>query len=417
MIRKLIEFSAHNRWFVIIIVVAAVAYATYAVRSIPLDAIPDLSDTQVIIYSRWDRSPDIIEDQVTYPIISSLLGAPRIKDIRGLSDYGFSYVYVIFTDGTDLYWARSRVLEYLSTIQGSLPEGVTTEIGPDATGVGWVYQYVLVDKSGTHGAADLRAYQDWTLKYALQSVPGVAEVATVGGFEKQYQVTVDPNRLSAYGISITEIIGAVRRNNNEGGGRLIEWSGKEYMVRVKGYIRELDDLRNIVVGEKEGTPILLGHVASVALGPQMRRGIADFNGLGEVTGGIVVIRHGENALNVIERVKERIRELEPSLPRGVEIVPVYDRSELIRRAIDTLTGELIVEMIIVSLMIIFFLRHFPSAMVPILTIPVAVLLAFIPMYLAGISSNIMSLAGIAISIGVLVDGAIVEVENAYKKIE
>ncbi len=417
MIRKLIEFSAHNRWFVIIIVVAAVAYATYAVRSIPLDAIPDLSDTQVIIYSRWDRSPDIIEDQVTYPIISSLLGAPRIKDIRGLSDYGFSYVYVIFTDGTDLYWARSRVLEYLSTIQGSLPEGVTTEIGPDATGVGWVYQYVLVDKSGTHGAADLRAYQDWTLKYALQSVPGVAEVATVGGFEKQYQVTVDPNRLSAYGISITEIIGAVRRNNNEGGGRLIEWSGKEYMVRVKGYIRELDDLRNIVVREKEGTPILLGHVASVALGPQMRRGIADFNGLGEVTGGIVVIRHGENALNVIERVKERIRELEPSLPRGVEIVPVYDRSELIRRAIDTLTGELIVEMIIVSLMIIFFLRHFPSAMVPILTIPVAVLLAFIPMYLAGISSNIMSLAGIAISIGVLVDGAIVEVENAYKKIE
>ncbi len=340
-----------------------------------------------------------------------------MKDVRGLSDYGFSYVYVIFEDGTDIYWARSRVLEYLSKIQGSIPEGVKTEIGPDATGVGWVYQYALVDRSGTHNAADLRSYQDWTLRYALQSVPGVAEIATVGGFEKQFQVTVDPNRLNAYGLAITDIMDAVRRNNNEAGGRLIEWSGKEYMVRVKGYVKNLEDLRNIAVREKGGTPVLLGSVASVSLGPQIRRGLADFNGNGEVTGGIVVIRHGENALNVIERVKEKITEMEPSLPRGVEIVTVYDRSHLIRLAIDTLTGELIVEMIIVSLMIIFFLRHFPSALVPIMTIPIAVLLAFIPMYIFGITSNIMSLAGIAISIGVLVDGAIVEVENAYKKIE
>jgi Cu(I)/Ag(I) efflux system membrane protein CusA/SilA len=399
------------------LVAAAVAYAVYAVRTIPLDAIPDLSDTQVIVYSRWDRSPDIMEDQVTYPIVSALLGTPRVKAVRGYSDFGFSYVYVIFSDGTDIYWARSRVLEYLSKIQGSFPAGVKTEIGPDATGVGWVYQYVLVDKSGKLGAAELRSFQDWNLKYALQGVPGVAEVASVGGFEKQYQVTVDPNRLRAYNMSITEVMDAVKRNNNEVGGRLIEWSGKEYMVRAKGYVKNLDDLRKIVVRQKGGTPVLLEHVGSVALGPQIRRGAADFNGLGETAGGIVVIRHGENALNVIDRVKEKISELGPSLPPGVEIVPVYDRSDLIRRAIDTLTHELVLQMIIVSLVILFFLWHFPSALVPIITIPIAVLLAFIPMHLAGISSNIMSLAGIAISIGVLVDGAIVEVENAYKKIE
>lgn len=396
---------------------AVIAGAFYSIRNIPLDAIPDLSDTQVIVYSKWDRSPDIIEDQVTYPIVSALLGTPRVKAVRGLSDYGFSYVYVIFTDGTDIYWARSRVMEYLSKIQGSLPAGVKTELGPDATGVGWVYQYALVDSSGKYSAAKLRSYQDWNLKYALQSVHGVAEVASVGGYEKQYQVTVDPNRLNAYRLSITEVMEAIRRNNNEAGGRLIEWSGKEYMVRVHGYVKSLDDLRNIVVREKEGTPILLGHVASVAVGPQMRRGVADFNGLGAVTGGIVVIRHGENALNVIERVKAKIHDLKPSLPEGVDIVPVYDRSELIKRSIDTLKHELILEMVIVSLVILFFLWHFPSALVPIITIPISVLLAFIPMYFAGITSNIMSLAGIAISIGVLVDGAIVEVENAYKKIE
>ncbi len=402
---------------VIMLVAACVGYAVYCLKNIPLDAIPDLSDTQVIVYSRWDRSPDLIEDQVTYPIITALLGAPNVKAIRGYSDFGFSYVYVIFRDGTDIYWARSRVNEYLSKIQGALPAGVRTEIGPDATGVGWVYQYAIVDKSGARDLASLRSFQDWNLKYALQSVPGVAEVATVGGFEKQYQVTVDPNRLQSYGISINDVIEAVKKNNSASGGRLIEWSGREYMVRAGGYVKSVDDLRKSVVKASGGTPVLLENVATVTLGPQIRRGLAELDGKGDVTGGIVVMRHGENALNVIDRVKAKIAELRPSLPPGVEIVPVYDRSELIERSIDNLKEELIMEMIVVSFVILFFLWHFPSALVPIITIPVSVLLAFIPMYFFGISSNIMSLAGIAISIGVLVDGAIVEVENAYKKIE
>ena len=418
MIRRIIAFSAHNRALVIMLAAAAVAYAIWTLENIPLDAIPDLSDTQVIVYSRWDRSPDIIEDQVTYPIVTALLGAPKVKAIRGFSDFGFSYVYVIFQDGTDIYWARSRVLEYLSKIQGNLPPGVKTELGPDATGVGWVFEYALVDKSGRHNLAELRSFQDWYLRYALQSVPGVAEVAGIGGFQKQYQVTIDPSRLQSYRLSLFEVKDAIRSSNNEVGGRLLEWSGTEYMVRGRGYVQKPADLEQVVVKTTEtGTPVLLGDVATVALGPQIRRGIADLDGRGDTVGGIVVMRHGENALAAIKRVKAKLEELKSSLPEGVEIKTTYDRSELIQKSIDNLKEELLLEMIIVSLVILFFLWHFPSAIVPIITIPIAVLLAFIPMYFMGISSNIMSLSGIAISIGVLVDGAIVEVENAYKKLE
>ena len=418
MIRKIIGFSAHNRWLVIMLVAAAIAYAVYTLQNIRLDAIPDLSDTQVIVYTRWDRSPDIMEDQVTYPIIASLLGAPKVKAIRGFSDFGFSYVYVIFQDGTDIYWARSRVVEYLSKIQGNLPAGVTPELGPDATGVGWVFEYALVDKSGTHNLAELRSFQDWVLRYAIQSVPGVAEVAGIGGFQKQYQVTLDPSRLRSYGLSVTELMEAIRRSNNEVGGRLIEWNGREYMVRGRGYVKSTDDLGQVVVrASAQGSPVLLRDVAAIDLGPQIRRGVADLNGNGDAVGGIVVMRHQENALNVIQRVKAKLEELKPSLPPGVEIVATYDRSELIRRSIDNLKEELLMEMLIVSAVILFFLWHIPSAIVPIITIPISVALAFIPMYFMGLTSNIMSLAGIAISIGVLVDGAIVEVENAYKKLE
>jgi len=393
--------------------------ASWAVKHIPLDAIPDLSDTQVIIYSKWDRSPDIIEDQVTYPIVTALLGAPKIKAIRGISDFGFSYVYVIFEDGTNLYWARSRVIEYLSKILPKLPSEVRTEMGPDATSVGWVYQYVLLDNSNTLNIAELKSLQDWLLKFHLQAVPGVSEVASVGGFVKQYQVHVDPNRLFSYHITLTQVMDAIRAGNNDMGGRVIEFSGTEYMVRGRGYVKNISDIEKIVVATdpKSGVPILVKNVASVEIGPDMRRGVADFNGMGNVVGGIVIMRQGENALNVIKGVKKRLEELKPSLPKGVEVVPVYDRSELIQRSIETLIHELKLEVIIVSLIILLFLWHFPSAFVPIVTIPISVFLAFIPMYFMKVTTNIMSLSGIAISIGVLVDGAIVEVENAYKKLE
>lgn len=418
MIERLIEFSARNKFLIIILVLALMIAAFWAVRNIPLDAIPDLSDTQVIIYSRWDRSPDIIEDQVTYPIVSAMLGAPKVKAIRGFSDFGFSYVYVIFKDGTDIYWARSRTLEYLSKIVPRLPEGVQTELGPDATGVGWVFQYALVDTTGQHSLQELRSFQDWYLRYYLQSVPGVAEVASLGGFVKQYQVTVDPNRLLAYNIPLTDVIEAIRNGNKESGGRLIEFSGAEYMVRGRGYAKSIQDLEKIVVAvNPQGTPILLRHIADVQLGPEIRRGIADFDGKGDVVGGTVIMRYGENALNVINRVKARLKEVEPSLPQGVRIEVTYDRSELILRAIDTLKHQLIEEMFIVSLVILIFLWHFPSAVIPIVTIPIAVFLSFIPLYGMRLTSNIMSLSGIAISIGVLVDGAIVEMENAYKRLE
>ncbi len=417
MIRRIIDFSAHNRFLVLLFCGALIVLAWYTLHQIRLDALPDLSDTQVIIYSRWDRSPDILEDQVTYPIISALLGAPRVKAVRGFSDFGFSFIYVIFEDGTDIYWARSRVLEYLSKIQPTLPDGVRTELGPDATGVGWVFQYALVDHSGKHSLDELRSYQDWTLRYALQSVPGVAEVATVGGFVKQYQVTVDPNKLVAYGIPLNQVVAAIRASNNEVGGRLLEFAGTEYMVRGRGYVRSVDDLEKIVVKvDARGVPVLLRNLARVELGPEMRRGVADLDGLGDHVGGIVVMRHNENALSVIRAVKHKLSEIEPSLPEGVSVITTYDRSDLIIRALDTLKHELTVEMIIVSLVILLFLWHIPSALVPIATIPISVLLSFIPMYHLGVTVNIMSLAGIAISIGVLVDGAIVEVENAYNKI-
>ncbi|MBI2604995.1 MAG: efflux RND transporter permease subunit [Deltaproteobacteria bacterium] len=419
MIQRLIGWSAHNKFLVMILTASALAGAWVCVKNIPLDAIPDLSDTQVIIYSKWDRSPDIIEDQVTYPIVTALLGAPKIKALRGFSDFGFSYVYVIFEDGTNLYWARSRVVEYLSKILPRLPSEVRTEIGPDATSVGWVYQYVLLDESNRLNLAELRSIQDWQLKFHLQAVPGVAEVATVGGFVKQYQVNIDPNRLHYYGISVTQLVSAVRAGNTDTGGRVLEFAGTEYMVRGRGYIQSKEDIENIVVSTdpKTGVPILVRHLGRVELGPDIRRGVSDFNGMGDAVGGIVVMRQGENALNVINRVKERIRELKPSLPAGVKIVSVYDRSDLISRAIDTLKHELKLEVLIVSLVILLFLWHIPSAIVPILTIPISVFLAFIPMYFWGLTTNIMSLSGIAISIGVLVDGAIVEVENAYKKLE
>ena len=418
MIEKLIEFSARNKFLVLALTALAVVAAFHSMRQVPLDAIPDLSDTQVIVYSRWDRSPDIIEDQVTYPIVSALLGTPKVKDIRAFSDFGFSYVYVIFEDGTDIYWARSRVLEYLSKITAKLPEGVKTELGPDATGVGWVYQYALVDRTGRHNLQELRSYQDWNLRYQLQSVSGVAEVASIGGFQKQYQVQVDPNKLLGFGIPITEVIRAVRAGNNETGGRLLEFTGAEYMVRGRGYARSIEDIENVVVGtDQKGTPILVRNVGTVSAGPELRRGIGDLDGEGDAVGGIVVMRSGENALNVIERVKKRLEALKPYLPEGMEIVTTYDRSNLIHRAIDTLKHQITEEMIIVSLVILLFLWHIPSAIVPIVTIPVAVILSFIPMFFMGVTSNIMSLAGIAISIGVLVDGAIVEVENAYKKLE
>jgi len=418
MVRRIIEICARNKFVVIFFVMAAIVGAFYCIRNMPLDAIPDLSDTQVIIYSQWDRSPDIIEQQVTYPIVTAMLGAPNVKAIRGFSDFGFSYVYIIFKDGTDIYWARSRTVEYLSKITAKLPQGVQMEIGPDATGVGWVYQYALVDKSGNNSLADLRSFQDWSLRYWLQSVPGVAEVASVGGFQKQYQVNVNPNALLSYNIPLTKVVEAVRQSNNDVGARLIEMSGTEYMIRAKGYIKSPADLENTVIGtDDRGTPVLVKNVADVVLGPDIRRGIADLDGEGDTVGGIIVMRQGENALNLINRVKAKIEEIKPSLPKGVELVTTYDRSELIKQAIDTLKHQLIEEMIVVSLVIFLFLWHFPSAIIPIVTIPIAVLLSFIPMYGIRLTSNIMSLSGIAISIGVLVDGAIVEVENAYKKLQ
>ncbi len=417
MIERIIAFSARNKFLVLAATAVAVAFAVVALRNVPVDAIPDLSDTQVIVYSRWDRSPDLLEDQVTYPIVTALLGAPKVKTIRGQSDFGYSYVTVLFEEGTDLYWARSRTLEYLSKVLPRLPEGVRTELGPDATGVGWIFQYALVDRTGTHDLAELRSLQDWYVRYWLQSVPGVAEVASIGGFEKQYQVTVDPVSLAARGIPLSRVVEAIRRGNGEVGGRLVELAGAEYMVRGHGYARTVGDLEQIVVeGGGTGPPVLVRDVARVALGPNLRRGVVDLDGEGDVASGIVVMRHGENALEVLDALHAKIDSIRPSLPKGVEIVPTYDRSPLIRESIDNLEHELLLEMIVVSLVILVFLWHVPSSIVPIVTIPVSVLLAFLPMRHLGVTSNIMSLAGIAISIGVLVDGAIVEVENAYRRL-
>ena len=417
MIEKIIDLSARNRWMVFLLVGLAAIAGWFALKSIPVDAIPDLSETQVIIYSRWDRSPDIIEDQVTYPIISAMLGAPKVKDIRGFSDFGFSYVYMIFEDGTDPYWARTRTLEYLSKITPQLPEGVRTELGPDATGVGWVFQYALVDRSGKHSLSDLRSTQDWFLRYVLQATPGVSEVAAIGGFQKQYQIKVNPNAIRAYRISLKQIVEAVKEGNTESGARLLDISGAEYMIRGRGYAKGIKDLEKIVLTYENGTPIFLKNVAQVTTGPEIRRGVSDLDGEGDAVGGIVVIRYGENATRVIDDVKAKLEDVKKSLPDGIEVVVTYDRSDLIRRAVATLTHELKLEMIIVSLVILIFLLHVPSAMIPILTLPLAVLLSFIPMHFLGVSSNIMSLGGIAIAIGAMVDAAIVVVENAHKHLE
>ena len=416
MIERIIAFSARRRVLVLSVVAILVVVAWPLLGRIRLDALPDLSDTQVIVYSRWDRSADIVEDQVTYPIVTALLGTPGIKAIRGYSDFGYSFVHVVFEDGTDPYWARSRVLEYVSKIRKGLPAGVTPELGPDATGVGWVFQYALVDTSGGRSPTELRSFQDWTLRYALQSVPGVAEVASIGGYVRQYQITVDPGRLQAYGVTTDRLAAAIRESNDEVGGRLIEMSGAEYMVRGRGYARRIEDFESIVLKVNGKTPVLLRNVARVELGPEMRRGVSDLDGRGDTVGGIVVMRQGENALRVIERVKARLKDLERSLPEGVSIVTVYDRSSLIERALTTLRHEMVLQMIVVSLVILIFLWHVPSAIVSIVTIPVSILLTFIPLYYLGVSVNIMSLAGIAISIGVLVDGSIVEMENAYNRL-
>jgi Cu(I)/Ag(I) efflux system membrane protein CusA/SilA len=417
-INRIIDFSVRNKLAVLATVAIACIAGWWAMRTLPLDATPDLSDTQVIIYSHWDRSPDIVEDQVTYPIVSAMLGAPRVKTVRGFSDFGYSYVYVVFAEGTDLYWARSRVMEYLSSVGPRLPEGVKTELGPDATALGWVYQYALVDTTGKHNLADLRSYQDWYLSYYLRSVPGVAEVAPIGGYTRQYQVNLDPNRLRAYGIPVSRVVEAVRGGNNESSGRLLEFGGTEYMVRGRGYARTIEDFANIPLSVSEtGSQIRIKDVGQVVMGPDLRRGLADLNGAGETVSGIVVMRDGENALEVVDRVKAKIKEIETGFPAGVKIVPVYDRSELIRNTIGTVKETIFEVVITVVLIILVFLWHFPSAAIPIATMPIAVLLSFIPFHYMGISANIMSLAGVAIAFSELVDASIVVAEQTHKKLE
>ena len=418
MIEKIIEASAKNKFLIFLMVLFLSAGGFWALKNTPLDAIPDLSDVQVIVYTTWmGRNPTIMEDQVTYPIVTAMISAPKVKFVRGFSDFGFSYVYIIFEDGTDIYWARSRVLEYMNQVQNRLPRGVTPTLGPDATGVGWVFQYALVDKSGKHDLAQLRSLQDWYLRYQIGAVEGVAEVASLGGFVRQYQVNLDPSRLSAYRLPVKSVVDAIRMSNNDVGGRSVELSGAEYMVRGRGYIKSIKDIEMIAVGGDRGTPILVRDIGQVALGPDMRRGIAELNGEGEVVSGVVVMRYGENALNLIERVKQKIKEIEPSLPPGVKIVTAYDRSDLILKSIATLKEKLIEEGLIVSAVIIIFLFHVPSALVVIITLPIAIIISFIAMHFLNLTTNIMSLGGIAIAIGAMVDAAIIMVENAHKKLE
>jgi Cu(I)/Ag(I) efflux system membrane protein CusA/SilA len=418
MIEKIIEGSARNKFLVFLMVIFLSAAGIWALKNTPLDAVPDLSDVQVIVYTTWmGRNPTIMEDQVTYPIVTTMISAPKVKFVRGFSDFGFSYVYIIFEDGTDIYWARSRVLEYLNQVAGRLPKGVTPTLGPDATGVGWVFQYALVDQTGKYDLAQLRSLQDWYLRYQLASVEGVAEVASLGGFVRQYQVNIDPNRLAAYRLSPKTVVDAIRMSNNEVGGRSIELSGAEYMIRGRGYIKSTKDIEAIAVGGERGTPVLVRDIGSVTLGPDMRRGIAELDGKGEVVSGIVVMRYGENALNLIDRVKQKIKDIEPSLPPSVKIVTTYDRSDLILRSIATLKEKLIEESLIVSAVIIVFLFHLPSALVVILTLPIAIIISFIAMHYLSLTANIMSLGGIAIAIGAMVDAAIIMVENAHKKLE
>ncbi|HGX93469.1 MAG TPA: efflux RND transporter permease subunit, partial [Candidatus Tenderia sp.] len=418
-IEWLIGYCARNQLLTLFVVIAATFWGYKALLDTPLDAIPDLSDVQVIIYTEWPgRSPDLVEDQITYPLSTTLLAAPKVQSVRGQSYMGLSFVYVIFDEGTDIYWARSRVLEYLNSAQGKLPDDVQPTLGPDATGVGWVFQYALVDRSGNHNLAELRSLQDFKLRYWLESVEGVAEVASVGGFVKEYQIQLDPNKLAAYGIPLKKVAEAVRRSNNDIGGRVLEIAGHEQFIRGRGYIENKGDIEEIAIGVgKHGVPILLKDVAVVSLGPAMRRGVAELDGEGEVVGGTVVMRYGEDALGVIEGVKQRLVEAQAALPEGVEIITVYDRSELIKQAIDTLKHTLTEEMIVVSLIIMVFLLHFRSALIAILTLPVAILLSFIPMSEQNLTANIMSLGGIAVAIGAMVDASIVMIENIHKRLE
>ena len=418
MVERIIEWCASNRFLVFTGTAVLTLWGLWSMTVTPLDAVPDISDVQVIVSTEWSgRSPDLIEDQITYPLVSALISTPRVRTVRGFTDFGISYVYVIFEDGTDMYWARSRVVEYLQGIRGQLPDGANPVIGPDATGVGWVFEYALVDETGQNDLADLRGFQDWYLRYWLASVPGVAEVASIGGFVTQYQVNLDPNKLAAYDLAVGDVVRAIKASNNDVEGRLLEFAGREYMVRGRGYLTSADDIAEISLGaDARGTPIRVADVAEVRLGPDIRRGAAELDGRGEVVGGIVIARYGENALGVIDRVKAKLREVEDALPPGVEVVVTYDRSWLIEASIGTLSRTLIEEAVVVSLVIIIFLFHVRSSLIPILTLPIAVVAAFIPMYHLGVSSNIMSLGGIALAIGVLVDASIVMVENAYRHV-
>ncbi len=418
MIGWLIDASARFRALVLFGAVALAIGGIAAIRHIKLDAIPDLSDPQVIVFSEWSgRSPTLVEDQVTYPLVTALLGAPHVVDVRGQTMFGMSFVYVVFEEGTDIYWARSRVLEQLNAVQGRLPADATTRIGPDATGIGWIYQYAVVDRSGRHDVGELRALQDYSLRYALTAVPGVAEVASVGGYEQQYQVTVDPLRLRTYDLTISDVVQAVRRSNDDVGARVLELSEREYFVRGRGYLTRVEDIEKIVLRADRGTPVLVRDVGRVTMGGDIRRGAADFDGRGEAVSGIVVMRYGENARDVIERLEQKLTDLRRGLPEGVEIVPVYNRKHLIERAVDTLKSALTEEMIVVAVVIVLFLLHARSALLPIVSLPLAVLAAFIPMHLLGIPATIMSLGGIAIAIGATVDAEIVMVEAAHKKLE
>lgn len=419
MIRLIIETSLRNKFLVLVAALLGAASGLWALKHIPLDAVPDLSDVQVIVFTDYPgQAPQVVEDQVTYPLTTAMLAVPHAKVVRGYSFFGLSFVYIIFEDGTDMYWARSRVLEYLNYVRNRLPAGVNPSLGPDATGVGWIYEYALVDKTGRRDLAQLRSIQDWYLRYPLQTVPGVAEVASIGGFVKQYQVEVDPNALLAYNIPLSKVKHAIERSNRDVGGRLVEMAETEYMVRGLGYIRSLEDINSIPVGvEQQGTPIRLQDVAHVHLGPELRRGVAELDGKGEVAGGVVIMRYGENALATIQRVRAKLEELKQGLPQGVEIIPVYDRGNLIERAVDNLQKTLLQEMVLVSFIIMLFLFHARSSLVAILSLPMAVLIAFIIMQWQGINANIMSLGGIAIAIGAMVDGAIVMIENAHKHLE
>jgi Cu(I)/Ag(I) efflux system membrane protein CusA/SilA len=415
MISRIIEWCEHNRFLVFTAVLFFTLAGLWSLQHTPLDALPDISDVQVVIHTSWaGEPPSVIEDQVTYPIVSTLLAAPRVKAVRAQTMLGDSYVFVVFQDGTDLYWARSRVIEYLQQMRGRLPAAVSPMIGPDATGAGWVFEYALVDRSHSHSLADLRTIQEWQLRYQLATVPGVAEIASIGGFVKQYQVNVDPNKLLAYGISLSTVIERVKASTNEVGGRVLELNGARYMVRGLGYLRSLADLENVPVATKNGTAVLIKDLGTVSFGPDIREGVAEWNGEGETVGGIVVMRDGMNALQVIDGIKRKLAQIKPSLPAGVEVIPAYDRSGLIHDSIRTLQHNLIEEAVIVSLVCIAFLFHFRSALIPILTIPLAVLMSFIPMYFLHVTSNIMSLGGLALAIGVLVDAAIVMVENGYR---